>query len=777
MYNSTLLRGVSVGAILLAISTVRLQAQETLPTIDIGNDEKRQGDTGSAPGFDAKRVKEPIYRDPPGQTVTTVDHKFLESTPMFTVREMLQYSPGVSLQQGNTPRDLVISIRGSANRVFAGVRNIMMYEDGFPIMTSDGNGRTDILDPHAFSAIDVYRGPSSAMFGNYAYGGAINYRSFSGAQINGFEVGSEFGSFGYFNDYIRAGAAVSDKNIGDFDASLFASRASADNFIDHNAYEVGLAKALFKWSPTPSDRFVLKGLYADNFAELQLRLSQAQFYYNPFQNGCRIAGSPICVNTTQPANGFFGPPFAPLATQSTSQLGQHAHTNRVVSGARWEHDFDNATTWRTQFTYDHLDILSATTPPVRAMGPVSNKGPTVGIAVSTDVTNHGMLFGRPATHFLGFFYDNVRINNNSTTWLPNAWNYGVSGAPQNKVDSFQSNIGLKAREEIALTDNLTATIGFSSNWAKVSGTNTIYNYTVARVPTTPSYQTADAAYWNTAPEAALTYRYSPEWQFRARYGVGYGTPNFSWLTTTSTGVGNNTTLKPQTNMGVDVGIDWTPNDSLTFSITGFNEWFRNETLVQISPSGFGYYTGVPSSIHRGFEANVDWRPLPGWRFIAAYTFNDQFFTKFSDALSSTVSYDRSGNRIPNVPAHNLTTRIGYDQPDGDLKGLGAYVEYVFKSAYTIDNANLTSIPGYGLVNLNIHYNRDLAISYFKNIELFFDIRNLFDRTYVAGAGVMTNTLIAGTAIQTPATGLSTNTTSGIIAGSPRAFIGGVKFKF
>ena len=256
MYNSSLLRGVSVGAILLAISTVRLHAQDTLPTIEIGSDEKRQNSKGPAPGFDATRAKEPIYRDPPGQTVTTVDHKFLDSTPMFTVREMLQYSPGVSLQQGNTPRDVVISIRGSANRIFAGVRNIMMYEDGFPIMTSDGNGRTDILDPHAFGAIDVYRGPSSAMFGNYAYGGAINYRSLSGAQIDGFEVGAEFGSFGYFNDYIRAGAAISDKNLGDFDASLFVSRASADNFIDHNAYEVGLAKALFKWSPTPSDRFI-----------------------------------------------------------------------------------------------------------------------------------------------------------------------------------------------------------------------------------------------------------------------------------------------------------------------------------------------------------------------------------------------------------------------------------------------------------------------------------------------------------------------------------------
>ena len=86
------------------------------------------------------------------------------------MRRVLEYSPGVSIQQGNNARDLFISIRGSGNRLGVGfptgVRNIMMYEDGFPITTADGNGRTDILDPHSYAAVDVYRGPSSALFGN-----------------------------------------------------------------------------------------------------------------------------------------------------------------------------------------------------------------------------------------------------------------------------------------------------------------------------------------------------------------------------------------------------------------------------------------------------------------------------------------------------------------------------------------------------------------------------------------------------------------------------------
>jgi iron complex outermembrane recepter protein len=763
---------------------------EPLPPIDIyttaPTPPANQTDGGPyAPGFSPARAQLPIYRDPPGQTLTTVDHKFLESTPMLTVQEALQYSPGVTFQQGLSPRDFVISIRGSGNRVFApGVRNIMMFEDGFPIVTADGNGRTDVLDPHAFTAIDVYRGPSSAMFGNHAYGGAINFRSFSGREINGLETGSEFGSFGYLNNYVRAGANVADQRLGEFDIAFFASNARGDGYIDHTAYNFDQAKIIGVWKPTPADRFTLKFLAVDSFSDMQTRLSQTAYYLNPYSKyyGCSIAlviNSPFCNNLSQPANGITGA----TTRQSVHQLGTHYDILREIAGARWEHDFDANTTWRTQFTYDYMDVISGTAIPPKLTlgGPVAARGPSVGLNVTTDITNHSSLFGFPATHFLQFYYENLKSTNPSYLQIPNVWHYGMLGAPAGKIDSYHSNIGLRAREEIALTDQLTAAIGFSANWNRVWGVNTVYNYVGVFPfrPTVAQEVAADNDYWNTAPEASLTYRYSPEWQFRARYATGYGTPNFVNLTSTASGVGNNTSLKAQTNMGVDVGVDWTPINNLTVSLTGFNEWFRNE-MLQLSTSGFPpvlYWVNVPAAIHRGVEANVDWRPYEGWRFIAAYTYNDQFFTDFRDKLSNTVYYDRRGKRIPNVPPHTLTSRVGYDIPYGDFKGLGAYVEYVFKSAYTIDNANLSTIPGYGLVNLNVHYSHDIPELFVKNFEIYFDVKNVFDRTYVAGANVLSNSLIGNSAIQAPAIILANSTGSAIYAGQPRSFIGGVKFKF
>src|SRR5207253_6195356 len=113
----------------------------------------------------------------PGQTVTTIPGTQFQDQPAFSIGDILRQSPGISIKQGNGPRDVGISIRGSNARNGFGIRNIQVFEDGFPVTQPDGLSRTDLTDPHAYSAIDVFRGPSSAMFGNYATGGAINFHT------------------------------------------------------------------------------------------------------------------------------------------------------------------------------------------------------------------------------------------------------------------------------------------------------------------------------------------------------------------------------------------------------------------------------------------------------------------------------------------------------------------------------------------------------------------------------------------------------------------------
>ena len=161
-----------------------------------------------------------LYQAPNGQTETTIDRSQFDNRPAFSVADVLRESPGISVKQGNGPRDIGISIRGSNARNGFGIRNLVIFDDGFPVTQPDGLSRSDLIDPKAYGAIDVIRGPSSALYGNYATGGALNFRTRPGGTIDGVEYGVEGGSFGYLNNYLTCG-----KKVGNFEDSLFASDA------------------------------------------------------------------------------------------------------------------------------------------------------------------------------------------------------------------------------------------------------------------------------------------------------------------------------------------------------------------------------------------------------------------------------------------------------------------------------------------------------------------------------------------------------------------------
>lgn len=142
----------------------------------------------------ASAARASLYQAPAGQTGTTIDRSQFDNRPAFSVGDILRDSPGISVKQGNGPRDLGISIRGSNARNGFGIRNLVIFEDGFPVTQPDGLSRSDLIDPRAYAAIDVIRGPSSALYGNYATGGALNFRTRPGGTIDGVEYGVDGGS-------------------------------------------------------------------------------------------------------------------------------------------------------------------------------------------------------------------------------------------------------------------------------------------------------------------------------------------------------------------------------------------------------------------------------------------------------------------------------------------------------------------------------------------------------------------------------------------------------
>jgi iron complex outermembrane receptor protein len=705
-----------------------------------------------------------VEKDPNGQPVSTLRQDRYDNEPAFSIGEILRQSPGVSVKQGNGPRDVGISIRGSNARVGFGIRNIQVFEDGFPVTQPDGLSRTDLTDPHAYSRIDVYRGPSSAMFGNYATGGAINFHTRSGREIRGAEFGSDAGSFNYFNEYIPIG-----DQIGDFEYSVFASHVRGDGFQPNSSFTTTTGNILASYTPTPDDKITVKVI--DNYlgTALPIRLSLNQFNLNPFQSGCATPFSRSgCASVNLFANGF---PGATLA-QTASQAGLGRQDQRMILGARWEHNLDAQTTWQTQYVYDNKDI-NQPTGATAALGdqPASN--------LTSGITQRGGFFGLPAVQFAQVFFNYVHLSNDTFNVAPGG--DARLGALTSYYWGHQYGAGARGREEVQFAPQWTGLVGLGVEYTDLQALNTLNTFANPSAPAVGSSTLVKRHYLNAAPEAALLYRPNDQLLLRSRVATGYGTPQASNLFVTPQGVaGNNTQLQTQTNLGFDIGADWTVANTLDFSITGFYELFRNEFVTQSPGAGLQSFTfNAPASTHRGIEIGADWRPVPGWRLLLSYTRDDQFYTDYTEQLSAgsrTASFNRAGNKIPGVPPNELFARLGYDQTYGPLAGFGLFIETYWRASFYMDNANLIKAPGNSLWNLDFHYDLSATESVVRNIRFYFEIQNLFNTTYIASANNISDSINATTGLQNPASVIA-NTGGSIYAGAPRAFIGGFRVKF
>lgn len=710
----------------------------------------------------------PLTTGVAGQTVTTIDDRAFRNTPAMTIADIVKLAPGVAVIQGNGPRDVGVSIRGSNARNSFGARNIQVFEDDFPVTQPDGLARFDLTDPHAYGAVDVVRGPSSARYGNYAVGGAVNFRTRRGGDIDGAEFGVDAGSDGYANFYGTIGGETADAEY-----ALFGSFVRAGGATGHTGYETGTINALATYALSDRDRVTAKVIYNEGEFRLSTRLSYNQYLANPYQQGCEQAATAAagCGTISVLANGVNGRRIA----QTAAEGDLARNDRRTIAGVRYEHDLSAGTTWRTQAVFDSRVVNQPTSA-------TPFKGTLDSYNITSDVTNRGTIAGMEATSFVGVFYnylDNQSYSFNKTPAGRNGF-----GAVTQTVFGDVRNMGARAREELALTPRLTLIAGIGGERSIIDVRQTAYAYPVGASPTL-TLVPVDRHFWNVAPEASLLWRATDAVALHARVGTGYGIPQSGALFVTAAGVpGDNATLKTQKNTGVDLGAEATLGETLTASLTGYYEWFENEQVSQSAGVNLlAYTTNAPRSVHRGVEIGLGWTPLPavvpGARIEASYGYTDQRYRSFIERLSSngvSASFDRDGKRIPGVVPVFANARLVYDRPEGALAGVGGFVEVTRRGRYFIDNGNLLAMPGYTLANLNVHYDPPKGEGWWSRVSVFASVQNLFDTTYVGSASAITNSLDPVTRAQNPASVLR-GVTGSIYAGQPRTVVAGVRTRF
>jgi iron complex outermembrane receptor protein len=665
---------------------------------------------------------------PAARSISRVSRKDIEKTDSLSLKELLDSTPGVFLKQSNGPRDMSISIRGSGAKTSFAVRNIKMYEDWFPLTQSDGLSRTDLNDPNAYEGIDVFRGPSSAMYDNYALGGAVNFRSRRGRDIDGFDLGSAAGSYGYQNHYLHLG-----QQHQGFEYAAFASLVRGDGWIANSGYTTVTEDLTAVFTPDETRTIVVKFLNNDLKSQHPARLSKMAF-----NNDSRSAGT---VSVTG------------VGTVTAQRAAQGREDRRTVAGARYEQKLGASTLVRLLGAYDVKDI--------------NQTGGTIGDNVNpnfhhyADVAHESEILGLAAKHYAGAYFNYMEQEAN--TYRNLADSKGTRGALNAQTRGYHRNYGARLREELKLSDRWTAVLGVGLEHSKVKAA--VQSRTAAE---TFSRVDVDRSFFNAAPEAGLTFEPSQALKARARLAMGYGIPGISQLTTTADGLsGNNSSLKTQRNMGAELGASGSVLDLLNYDAAVYYELFYDEFVAQSPGAGLSNYTSnAPRSEHRGAELWLEARP--GWGLFCggAWTYNDHVYRRFSEVLGPNNVRDRAGNRIPGVERNVVNFRVGHE-----AKGLpGGWLELNHVSAFQVNNSNTLRTEPYTLLNLNLNYSLDLAGSFLKRVSLFFDIRNIADLTYQASA-----ITVADAAADTAATLLTGK--QAFLAGPGRQFSGGLKAHF
>ncbi|WP_294191261.1 TonB-dependent receptor [uncultured Sphingomonas sp.] len=163
----------------------------------------------------------------PGAVEVVPDTAF-KNTPVQTIKDILQYVPGVIVQ----PRmgdDVRLSIRGSGLSRAYGVRGITLTIDGIPMNTSDGLIDFFEVDPSAYAYVEVFKGANALRYGSNALGGAINLVTPVGRDASPLDARLDVGSFGYVKGQASTGGMS-----GDLDYFATVSAQSIDGYRDHS---------------------------------------------------------------------------------------------------------------------------------------------------------------------------------------------------------------------------------------------------------------------------------------------------------------------------------------------------------------------------------------------------------------------------------------------------------------------------------------------------------------------------------------------------------------
>lgn len=680
-------RGLSVAlgaaALGLAGHALAADAPKTLSTVTVSADADG-GALAPTSGYTVKTSTSATKTDTPlketPQSVSVVTRKQIEDQRPRTVTEALDYTPGAfSGLVGSATRYDYVALRGFKDSSTASV-----ILDGLRLLSDGGAFSAMQVDPWLVERIDVFRGPSSVLYGRSTPGGLVALTSkrpqaepyhevelFGGTQK---QRGAAFDSTGALSDDGR----VSYRITG-------VARAS-------DAMQQGLE----------NERYALAPSLALRLGDNTNLLLQAYLQNDP-DNGYH--GSLPYYGTVKP-----GPNGNKLATDFyEGEPGVDGFKRRQNTlGYQFDHAFNN--NWQFKQNFRYLDShvsnsqyyqngWASDDTLARAFSGADERleGYTVDnqliAKLQTGTLAHTLLFGVD--------YQNLK-NNGYWSWgtasdldvkHPQYGNTALTGTGRQDFRRRLQQTGFYLQDQVAV-DRWRLTLSGRYDRARVHNTND----------------------FGSGPS-------SEEWKgsdFSGRAGVAYlfdngVTPYFGYSESfnPNTSVGKDgKLLKPTQGKQYEGGVKYQPEGSKTLLAASLYD--LTQSNVARSVPGQTYYEPLGEIRTRGVELEARTEVTRELSLIAGYSYNRM--------------ENKDSHKTPTqAPRHMASLWADYAFASG--LGVGAGVRYIGTS--WADDANTLKVPAYTLVDLSLRYDLGRVNGALKGATARLTAHNVFNKEYVA----------------------------------------------
>ncbi|MUJ36572.1 TonB-dependent siderophore receptor [Aliivibrio fischeri] len=626
------------------------------------------------------------------QGITVLDGEVLEQRSVKSLNEALRYVPGVTTEQkgGAVTMYDTFNIRGfDVNQ---------SYYDGLVLQYLNGWNLQPQIDPIAIQQIEVFKGPTSVLYGSMPPGGMVNMIAKTPQKEKSTDVKVATGTGNLVEASIDTTGQFGDS---DFSYRFIALARQKDGQVDYTEEERYVIAPSVDWQV--SDRTLI------NFN---------MYYQNDPSMG---------MNSAMPASGMIYDNPNGSTDPSTFVGDKNWSTFErefFMAGYKINHEFNNKWSFLQNFRYMNASLYQENTYHIE-----SNFDPSTGNLdrniYSTDESSTGytidnQLSGRvmvgSVEHNLLFGIDYQKLDGDSlyqefgTT--SQFGNFNIFNPNNNMIDRGKLTQSYESKEKISVEQ-----FGF-------------YTQDQIRIDRLVLIAGGRFDQYKSSNTTSTTSKDADQSQFSYRVGALYElesgfSPFISYATSFEPAAGldaKGNAYDPELGEQIEAGVKYESTDYTKTASASVFKIVKSDALMSDPSDPWGPQLQIGEIRSQGLELQGQWMVNDSWDIAANYTYIDMEITKDS-------GNDLEGKTPIYVPTHAASLWSNYYIYDGILTGTRISGGLRYVGEMEMDAANTDKVPDYTLADVSIGYELDGISESLTGATAQLSATNLFNTEY------------------------------------------------